>query len=233
MKISQIVTAAACLTGTALAQTRLKIMPLGDSITALTCWRARLWDLLEANNVTDKIQFVGSKTDNPERCSAADPNWNKRHEGHPGFLAIDIADDHHLEGWLNTTEPDIVMFMLGTDDIAQGKKADNILLAYTDLVDQMRASNPNMVIIVDTVVPLPVSDEAVKSLNAAIPSWASDQNQTESPIYVNDIYPYPNTALRDGIHPNDDGDDIIASALSPLLTWIINSNTAGNSTDIE
>ncbi|KAI0013140.1 cellulose-binding protein [Xylariaceae sp. FL0662B] len=233
MKISQILTAATCLTGTALAQTRLKIMPLGDSITALTCWRARLWDLLNANNVTDKIQFVGSKIDNADRCQAADPNWNKRHEGHPGFLAIDIANDHHLEGWLNTTQPDIVMFMLGTDDIAQGKQEDYILLAYTDMVTQMRASNPNMTIIVDTIVPLLVNDEAVQNLNAAIPSWASDQNQTESPIYVNDIYPFPNTALRDGVHPNDAGDDIIANTLSPLLTWIVNSNTTANSTDTE
>ena len=70
---------------------------------------------------------------------------------------------------------------------------------------------------VDTVVPLLVNDEAVQNLNAAIPSWASDQNQTESPIYVNDIYPFPNTALRDGVHPNASGDKKMAAVWKPGL----------------
>ncbi|KAI1498929.1 cellulose-binding protein [Biscogniauxia marginata] len=204
-------------------------VPLGDSITEITCWRSKLWDLLKANNVTDSIEFVGSQTNNPQNCHASDTNWDKHHEGHSGFLAINIANTL-LEGWLADSKPDIVMFMLGTNDVAQGRSLNDIIGAYTHMVDLMRESNPNMKIIVDSVIPLPMNNVPIENLNAAIPPWAAEQNTTESPIYFNDVYPYPSTALRDGIHPNDAGDVIIADSLSPLLTWVIKSSAESNST---
>ena len=70
----------------------------------------------------------------------------------------------------------------------------------------------------------------VERLNDMIPDWAAERNTTDSPIYVNDIYPFPNTFLKDGIHPNEEGEDLIADGVGSLLTWIINSNSTGNST---
>ncbi|KAI1344965.1 cellulose-binding protein [Xylariaceae sp. FL0016] len=220
---------AACLMGSVVAQNKLRIMPLGDSITEITCWRAKLWDQLHAANVTDQVQFVGSMTNNHENCKAEDQNWDKHHEGHSGFLAINIADNL-LEDWLNVSKPDVVMFMLGTNDVAQGRQLDAILAAYTKMVKLMRESKSNMKIIVNTVIPLPMNNVPIQNINQAIPGWASEQNQTVSPIYVNDVYPYPNSDLRDGIHPNDAGDVIIANKLSPLLTWVIRSALDGNGT---
>lgn len=80
------------------------------------------------------------------------------------------------------------------------------------------------------MVPLPANMNPVKRLNDMIPDWAVEQNKTESPIYVNDIYPFPNTLLRDGIYPNDEGEDRIADGLNSFLTWIINSNSTDNIT---
>ena len=40
------------------------------------------------------------------------------------------------------------MFMLGTNDVAQGHNTADILAAYTKMVTEMRASNPNMKILV-------------------------------------------------------------------------------------
>ncbi|KAH9909061.1 cellulose-binding protein [Xylariomycetidae sp. FL2044] len=219
-----------CLVGTAWAQTKLRIMPLGDSITEITCWRSKLWDMLKAANVTDQIEFVGSMTNNPQNCQAEDANWDKHHEGHSGFLAINIANSL-LEGWLAEAKPDVVMFMLGTNDVAQGRTVAAIISSYSLMVDLMRASNPNMKIIVDTVIPLPMANTNIQAINAEIPSWAAELNTTESPIYINDVYPYPNSDLRDGVHPNDAGDDIIANTLNPLLTWVITSSSAVNETE--
>ncbi|KAI1394110.1 carbohydrate esterase family 3 protein [Hypoxylon trugodes] len=221
--------AAASLIGAVLAQEKLKIMPLGDSITEITCWRAKLWDDLKANNLTDKIEFVGS-VNNTQKCDTADSDFKKQHhEGHSGYLAIDIAYDH-IDTWLNDTQPDIVMFMLGTDDIAKGRRLEDVVEAYTNMVKSMREINQYMKIIVDTVVPLPANMNPVKRLNDMIPDWAAEQNTTDSPVYVNDIYPFPNTYLKDGIYPNEEGEDTIADTLSSLLTWIIASNTTENST---
>ncbi|KAI1478399.1 carbohydrate esterase family 3 protein [Daldinia eschscholtzii] len=213
----------------AYSQSKLKIMPLGDSITEITCWRAKLWDNLKANNLTDKIEFVGSMN-NTQSCDTEDEEFAKQHhEGHTGYLAIDVAYDH-IDRWLNDTQPDIVTFMLGTDDIARGRRLEDVVEAYTNMVQSMRKYNEDMRVIVNTVVPLPANMGPVERLNDMIPDWAVERNTTESPIYVNDIYPFPNTFLKDGIHPNEEGEDRIADGLGSLLTWIINSNSTGNST---
>ena len=122
-------------------------MPLGDSITEITCWRAFVWDQLAEAGVADRVQYVGSQNSNPQGCRPNTANWDQRHEGHSGWLAVDIANSH-LEGWLQRTPADIVMFMLGTNDVTRGKTTAEIMAAYTKMVNIMRASNPRMKIIV-------------------------------------------------------------------------------------
>ncbi|KAJ4423769.1 hypothetical protein N0V82_001507 [Gnomoniopsis sp. IMI 355080] len=212
-----------CLTGIA---SSLKIMPLGDSITEITCWRAKLWDLLADANVTSNISFVGSMTDNTQNCVATHSNWDQHHEGHSGYLAINIANTN-LVGWLASAKPDVVNFMLGTNDVAQSHSTSDIIAAYTKMVQEMRSNNLNMKIIVDTVISLPSAQSAITALNDAIPAWAQSQNTTASPIYIADVaavFPLGNTDLRDGVHPNDAGDVVIANTLAPVWTQVIQSS---------
>ncbi|KAH8585662.1 cellulose-binding protein [Bisporella sp. PMI_857] len=215
--------ALATLLGSAFGQAKLKIMPLGDSITEITCWRATVWDNLAAAGLTSRVQFVGSMTNNPQNCVAKTPGWDLHHEGHSGYLAINIANNN-LQGWLASAKPDVVMFMLGTNDIAQqSKPTADITAAYTKMVGLMRASNPNMKIIIDTVIALPLAQAKVTELNNAIPGWARSQNTTASPIYISDCSTgYTSSMLRDGVHPNAQGDALIASRLSPVLIDVIN-----------
>lgn len=124
---------------------------LGDSITEITCWRAKLWNDLKANNSTDKIEFVGSMN-NTRSCDTEDEEFGKQHhEGHTGYLAIDIVYDH-IDGWLNDTKPDIVTFMLGTDDIARGRRLEDVVEAYTNMVQSMRQYNEHVQVIVGSSV---------------------------------------------------------------------------------
>ncbi|KLU92953.1 cellulose-binding protein [Magnaporthiopsis poae ATCC 64411] len=199
----------------------LKIVPLGDSITEITCWRALLWDNLVAAGVSSQVQFVGSTTSNTMNCRAKDAAWDKRHEGHSGFLAVDIARNN-LPGWLRQNKPDIVNFMLGTNDVSRGKTTTDIISAYTSIVTQLRGANPKVKIIIDTVIPLSFGQAGITAINNQIPTWAAQQNKTDSPIYVLDVANgYPASANRDGVHPNAQGDQIIASKLSPLLIQLI------------
>lgn len=56
------------------------------------------------------------------------------------------------------------------------------------------------------------------SINDAIPSWAAGLNTTESPIVIADCYTgFTTSMLRDGVHPNEQGDRLIQSRISPLL----------------
>ncbi|KAH7372192.1 cellulose-binding protein [Cadophora sp. MPI-SDFR-AT-0126] len=213
----QTLVATACLLGSALGQTKLKIMPLGDSITEITCWRPIVWDNLVAANLGSQIQFVGSMTNNPQNCVGKTSTWDKHHEGHSGYLAVNIANTN-LAGWLSSAKPDIVMFMLGTNDVNSYGTAD-IIAAYTKMVGLMRSSNQGMKIIVDLPIPFPAVDAKIKSLVAAIPAWAASQNTTASPIYIADCNTGYNgqTMLRDGVHPNAAGDALIAQRVSPVL----------------
>jgi len=53
-----------------------------------------------------------------------------------------------LKGWLASAKPDLIMFMLGTNDVNGQRKTSDITAAYTKMVGLMRESNPNMKIIV-------------------------------------------------------------------------------------
>src|SRR6185436_4277456 len=127
----------------------LRIMPLGDSITGGPgCWRALLWDRLQRTGFTN-IDFVGTLPGGG--CSVP---FDGDNEGHGGFLATNIANQNLLPGWLSATHPDIVVMHLGTNDVWNNVATASIISALGTLVDQMRASNPNMKIIVAQILPM-------------------------------------------------------------------------------
>lgn len=221
--------ATAILAGSVVAQTKLKIMPLGDSITEITCWRTLLWDDLQADGVTGNFEFVGSMTNNPQNCQG-NSGWDKHHEGHSGYLAIDIANNN-LAGWLANTRPDIVNFHLGTNDITQGHSTNEITAAYTKIVGLLRNKNPNVKIIIDLLIPLSYAQDKVNALNNAIPGWVSSQTTSQSPIVIADCHTgYTLSMLRDGIHPNAAGDQLMASRIHPVMLNLIKSSIGGTTT---
>lgn len=68
------------------------------------------------------------------------------------------------------------------------------------------------------VIPLPSSNSNIQAINAAIPAWAKGLNTTDSPIVIADCSTgFSTSMLRDGVHPNADGDKVIASRVGPLL----------------
>ena len=59
-----------------------------------------------------------------------------------------------LVGWPEASKPDIVMFHLGTNDIGKDNTSAGVVLkAFTKLVGDVRASNPDMRIIVCAPIP--------------------------------------------------------------------------------
>ncbi len=201
----------------------VKIMALGDSITGSPgCWRALLWNKLIANGFTN-FQPVGTLP--PAGC--ANDIANDNHEGHGGFLATNIANQDQLVPWLAATNPDIVLMHLGTNDsFSATNTLDMILAAYTKMVGQMRANNPNMKILVAQIIPMYTATtqctdcyQRVIALNAAIPGWASGLSTAQSPITVVDQWTGFDTTTDtgDGIHPNDLGIQKMANKWYPAV----------------
>ncbi len=215
------------------ASPAVRIMPLGDSITGSPgCWRALLWNNLQNTGYTN-IHFVGTQP--PQGCGIP---YDGDNEGHGGALATNIVSLNELPGWLSATNPDIVLMHLGTNDVWSNIATSTILTAYSTLIDQMRANNPNMKILVAQIIPINPSGctycaQGVIALDAAIPAWARAKSTAQSPIVVVDQWTGfdDSTDTVDGVHPNDAGNQKIASKWYPPLVAQLNTlMTPGPST---
>jgi lysophospholipase L1-like esterase len=201
----------------------VKIMPLGDSITAGPgCWRAMLWNQLQTTGYTN-IDFVGTQSDGGGCNPGYSYDWD--HEGHGGYSATMIADDNFLPGWLSATNPDVVLVHLGTNDMwGHYITLDQKLTAFTTLVGQMRANNPRMKIIVAQIIPMSASacstcPADIVEFNNALPAWAAGLTTAQSPITLVDQWTGFNadTDTVDGVHPTNAGFQKMANRWYPAV----------------
>ncbi len=201
-----------------------KIMPLGDSITGSPgCWRAILWNRLQTSGFTN-IDFVGT-LNNSNDCGIT---YDGNNEGHGGYLATNIANQNLLPSWLSATTPDIVIMHLGTNDVWNNIAPATILAAFSTMVDQMRANNPNVKIIVAQIIPMNPSGcstcaQGAVNFNAAIPAWASSKSTAQSPITVVDQWTGFSTSAdtSDGVHPNATGIQKMSDKWYPALSAVL------------
>jgi hypothetical protein len=228
MKLS----AAFLLAAAASAQAQaVKVMLLGDSITEITCWRTQVWSQIVSAGLASNVDFVGTMSNLQGKCSAPS-GFDRNHEGHSGWQAYDIARNN-IVGWVQNTKPDVVQFMLGTNDVNIGKRnVQTILDSYTTILNALRAANPNVKVIIDKLIPTSWSDATIESVNSAIPGWASSRTTAQSPIVVADVSRaagYTNAMLEsDGVHPNAAGDTFLAGKIGPLLIQAIKDVRGGS-----
>ena len=202
-----------------------KIMPLGDSITLGVSggYRNNLYTALQKKNCG--VSYVGSQSDPYTRVA------DKRHEGHPGKTIDDVAKE--VKGWLNAYQPDIVLLMIGTNDVAwwtfeNGKQTG---ARHDALIGQIRAARPNAWILVASIPPVSSAliepnkvDRAVlvQQFNAAIRANVQARQAAGQRVPFVDVNAALSTAdLYDGVHPTEAAHAKVAQkwldALLPLL----------------
>ncbi len=207
-----------------------KIMMLGDSITATTCYPQLLWkDLASAGHTN--FQFIGSITNN-QSCGVS----NVQTEGHSGELVVTDTNNGSIANWLAANPPDAVVMHFATNDVwgnGDTSTANGIIAAYTTVLTQLRAVNPDAVLFIAQIIPVnpsangcsaatPCNYEA--TLDSLIPAWATAQTTPASPvvavnletIFNNGYFP-SSTDTTDGVHPTPAGSQIMADTLSPVL----------------
>jgi lysophospholipase L1-like esterase len=224
---------AACVTSHAFAQTPVRIMPLGDSITAGPgCWRAYLWNQLQTAGYSN-IDFVGGVNDG----GGCNPGftYDFDHEGHSGFSITGIADGNQLPPWLTAARPDIIVMHLGTNDMWGGFiPLETKITALTKLVGQMRANNPNVKLIASKIIPMspsscPTCAADVVAFDNAIPGWAAGLTTAQSPIYVVDQWTGFDVVAdtNDGVHPVTSGFIKMANRFFPVVAQALGAATPG------
>ncbi len=122
--------------------------------------------------------------------------------------------------------PEVALVHFGTNDAWNGRSTDRILDAYTFVVEQLRAANPDVIMVFAQIIPLAPTESScsacptrVEELNAAIPDWATDLSTDRSPIHVVDVHTCfdVETDTRDGVHPNPDGSQKMADDFAAAL----------------
>jgi lysophospholipase L1-like esterase len=196
-----------------------KVMMLGDSITAATCYPQLVSKgLLAAGR--KNFQFIGTQT-NQQSCSATQVS----EEGHGGYGVTYLPQNStreacqkpacgsytELQTWA-TEKPDIVLMHYGTNDVWDGQSPSNILSAYLAVIAEFRKQNSSVIFFVSKIIKLNPSGctnclNNVAALAAALTdSWATSNSTATSPIWIVDNYDSgfdPNDKMDsgDGVHP--------------------------------
>ena len=212
------------------------VLPLGDSITEGCCtapeggYRIELFNqaVLAGKNIT----FVGSLLNGPP--TVANKTFPMRHEGHGGFtisgggnggIAGSITDSA-----ISTYHPNIVLLMIGTNDINDNIDITNAPSRLGRLIDEIIVDAPAALVVVSTIIPIaaPGGDQRTQAYNAAIPALVNARASAGKHVVLVDNYaafsknPNYQTALKaDGLHPNTAGyvilGDTFYGAIAALL----------------
>lgn len=199
---------------------KIKIMPLGDSITygvhssTGAGYRLPLWTALKTQGA--RVDFVGSMHSGPN-------NFDADNEGLPGWKIRQIAAN--VVGWLKDYKPQIILLHIGTNDFIKNDDPAHAPARLESLVDQITSTLPEATLIVAQIIPLPLNsklNEEVVTYNRAIPGIVQAEIARGRHVqYVDMYHAVAPGLLPDHIHPNDLGYDLMAKvwekALAPLL----------------
>lgn len=201
--------------------TKPRITIVGDSIAAGPgCYKKYLLMNLMANHYS-KFEFVGEYTDDcggvvrhsAVSCSNTD-QWSQ-----PMFMMPNCSQGKTFAGMSTVVadvKPDLVMLQLGVNDVwGGGASTDAILANYTKLVNQARARNNRVVVVVappHKIAPgasscndLTVYNRAMALVNAT-PAWAKSVSTADSPVFTADLWTNSDQhQTMDCVHPNDAG----------------------------
>lgn len=201
-----------------------RVLIIGDSITGNPgCWRAHVWTAL--TDAGRQVNMVGTR--NVDECggvtNAAGETWDPDNAGISGITTAGMYVRIGRDGLLQRTEPDVVVAMLGTNDLLGGLDAERILQQYTLLVELIHREAPGVPIVI--AAPPPIAEDRcpgcqahVDAISAELSAWAeatSDGGPVFVAVHVVDFEPA--TDMHDGIHPNADGELKIAAALLPAV----------------
>lgn len=123
--------------------------------------------------------------------------------------------------------PDMVSIMIGINDLADGVPATLVRDDIGTLVDQLRASNPEVRIFLNKVLHTnqgATRDAQVNQLNALLPALVAAKNvaNTNSPVWLVDADTgfIPATMTYDNVHPNAVGEPYVGDRIAAALGLI-------------
>ena len=208
------------------------ILPLGASRVEgdrplFESFRYELWKDLSENQW--EFDFVGSQTDEASYPAVHNDSFDRDHEGHGGWTSGEIVAE--LPSWLEQVgTPQIVLFSSpGGNDMLQGLPFDEAASNIYSIIEQLRAANPSVVILIEKMAPgraeLFESGELAnyyEQLHGLVDTIVSEQSTESSPIIPLDMYSdFREDYLADDVHYNEEGADFIALRYYEVLVDVL------------
>jgi lysophospholipase L1-like esterase len=192
-----------------------KILPFGDSIThGLQSsdnggYRSQLFKLIVAAG--QSVTFVGSQSSGPDQISGK--TFPKNHEGHDGFTVDSGSSKYGTAGISSlipspafSTIPDIVLLMIGTNDITSSNDPAGTATRLDGLLGKIVAAAPKALIVVAQITPVGYTSADLTNYNAKIPGLVQARVAQGQHIVSVDMSKMPTSDLAsDKVHPADAG----------------------------
>jgi lysophospholipase L1-like esterase len=200
----------------------LRIMPLGDSITAGVGsstgdgYRSELAQYLVNVQQVGTANYVGSMT------SGQEPN--PANEGHSGWSIADLATQ--IDGWMAAAQPDVVLLDAGVNDARQGADGSTMAARMQALLGRILADSPTVRVIVGDVIPPwygttnDIASATSQRFDALLPQVVAAAGPRVTLARMSAAV--TSSQLGDGLHPNDTGYSDMAwvweRCMGPLLS---------------
>jgi lysophospholipase L1-like esterase len=197
------------------------ILPLGDSITygygSTTGGGYRVPLMARALADQRSITFVGSVSSGPDSVSGQ--AFPKGNEGHSGYSIDDSKSTKGIaplvDHALATYRPNVVLLMIGTNDMHYALDLPNAPTRLGKLLDQITTDAPNALVVVAQIVPANgAQNTPTKTYNAAIPGVVSARIAQGKHLVLVDMYAaldhWSTASFKDSEHPNDAGYGLMA-----------------------
>jgi len=124
--------------------------------------------------------------------------------------------------WVLRTVPDIFVLELGANDGLRGLPLEETPKNLQAIIDQVRAANPNVkIILAGMKVPPNLGPDYTKGFESIFSEVAEKNEATLIPFILEPVAGNPDLNLPDGIHPTPEGHLLVAAEvwkyLQPLL----------------
>ena len=209
----------------------LRIMPVGNSLTSGSTnapgpqptYRMFLYDHLVASGLESgsDFDFVGPYDTHPSSSHdyLRQGDWDHDSLSFSGWRTSDVASA--IGTATATYDPDVLLIMIGVNDLrATGADpqvaADNV----SDAINASRNERPDVQVLLAEIPPAqPQYDTLITDYNSLLRDLADDLTSASSPIVTVDMFTDYDIAVHhyDDVHPNSDGDELLASRWADAL----------------
>ncbi len=172
----------------------------------------------------DAILFIGSSSIRRwTNVAAAFPGHKVINRG---FGGSQVSDSVAFAGRIVTPyKPKLVLLYAGDNDIASGKSPETVLADFKEFVRRVHAAVPQARIAYIAIKPCPAREkflDRVKSANRLIQEHCATDKQllfvdAFTPLLSPEGRPRADLCIKDGLHFNEQGYELWASILRPIL----------------